>query len=110
MGAGGDCKIFVSMQHCTLIPFALLVGRFNLCRLSIVYAFTNCLKKPQAAMDVVGMSIHWLTFYLLMFYGFNNNSDRFFYFACICITVGTLHVQLLVSHIATENFFEDEER
>jgi sphingolipid 8-(E/Z)-desaturase len=107
---GEIAKIFVSMQHCTLIPFALLVGRFNLCRLSIVYTFTNCLKKPQAAMDVIGMSIHWLTFYLLMFYGFNNNSDRFFYFACICITVGTLHVQLLVSHIATENFFEDEER
>ena len=103
-------NLFVSMQHCTLIPFALLIGRFNLCRLSIIHTSINCFKKRQAMMDVVGMSIHWMLFSLLMFCTFDNNLDRFFYFACLCIIVGTLHVQLLVSHIATESFFKEEER
>ena len=89
---------FVSMQHCTLIPFALLIGRFNLCRLSIIHTSINCFKKRQAMMDVVGMSIHWMLFSLLMFCTFDNNLDRFFYFAAFRYNLLMYQILTRVGH------------
>jgi cytochrome b involved in lipid metabolism len=106
----GFARFMVSIQHWTLLPFALLVGRVNLCVISLVYSLRHARASKQARLDIVGLIIHWSWFLAFVAYGVQTTAGRIIFYCAFSCTVGVLHVQLLLSHLATENFDEHDEQ
>lgn len=98
-------RFLVPFQHYTLLPLCIIVGRFNLCLESIVWAAMH-----GAHMDLLGMALYW-TYYSFFVYmvpgGFYARLS--FVLASHCC-IGVLHIQLLISHLCTDVFTTEEER
>jgi fatty acid desaturase len=108
-------RMLISIQHFTFLPLCMLVGRFNLYAISIFFAIKDCLhpsthiiKRQRALADLVGMSLFW-AWHCALITQFDSTSERVLFVCASHFTVGILHVQLLLSHLATSTFTEDEE-
>jgi len=96
-------KCLVANQHRTLLPLAVLIGRFNFYIVNIVYAVKN-----QKIFDLIGMGVFWATYISLV--SLLPSSALAVCFVLISHwTVGILHVQLLINHLATDAFTAEEE-
>lgn len=108
-------RALISIQHFTFLPLCMLVGRFNLYAISIFYAIKDCMrpsthiiKRQRALADLVGMGLFW-AWHCALIMQFDSTSERVMFVCASHFTVGILHVQLLLSHLATSTFTEEEE-
>ena len=108
-------KVLVPVQHYTFMPVIIILGRLNFYVLNAAWAMQRMMTTSNkreavcAMMDVLGMAIYWAWFIWLIL-RFDSTLS-----ACIFIAVshwssGILHVQLLMSHLATNTFHIEEER
>mmetsp|Transcript_12183 Transcript_12183/g.27050 ORF Transcript_12183/g.27050 Transcript_12183/m.27050 type:complete len:503 (-) Transcript_12183:113-1621(-) len=101
-------RLLISVQHFTFLPLCVFIGRFNLHIISVVYALKR-LPSVASVMDLVGMAI-----YFAMEYAFvvqlPTTATRVVFALAANWVAGILHVQLMLSHLATETFTEEEER
>ena len=96
-------RLLVPVQHFTLLPLCMIVGRVNLYLISFGFSIKN-----GKWMDVLGMLLYWcwtIPLYLLL----HSQAERWLFFFISHVGVGVLHIQLLISHLAVEVFTEDEE-
>jgi len=91
-------------QHLTWLPLVMGVGRFNLIAISWSFAL-----KRHSYTDVLAMAIHLMLYAALLGYGLPNVRERLIFTLVHYIAIGTLHVQLLASHMMAEQFTEEEE-
>ena len=95
-------KWLVPIQHLTLIPISVLIGRFNLHIISMSYAL-----KEKKIHDVVGLVIYVAWFgsivRILPFH------ERLPFVLISYMTAGILHIQLSISHLATDAFTPEED-
>ena len=107
-------KILISIQHWTFLPLTTLIGRFNFYLISLVFAVKQLIRGPTALhryrsiMDLAGMTIYWCWFISLTSM-LSSTKLRILFVLASHWTVGILHVQLLLSHLATDTFTEAEE-
>lgn len=101
--------LLISIQHYTLIPICLIIGRINLCFISLIYVIEN-LKKTKIFIDLIGILIHWFWFGSLINYFIEENIDKILFYLLFSCFVGILHIQLLLNHIGKESFMEYEEK
>lgn len=100
----GITRILVSVQQYTLLPLCIIIGRVNLCLESIVWSIMH-----QAYMDLLGMALFW-AYYTAVLYQVPGGFYEALAFVVVShIAIGVLHVQLLISHLATDVFTRDEE-
>ncbi|GBG34675.1 Delta8-fatty-acid desaturase [Hondaea fermentalgiana] len=99
-------RVLVSVQHWTLLPLAMLVGRFNFYAINIVFAIRH-----RVYYDLAGMVLFWIYFTSLLSQLGSDVSLKIFFVLVSHWTVGVLHVQLLISHLGLESVSpEDEQR
>lgn len=98
-------KCLLCVQHWTLLPFAVIIGRFNFYIINIIYAIQH-----KIVFDLVGMGIFWLVYYQLMSFMSQDVWIQVCFTLVSHATVGILHVQLLVNHLATDAFTAEEEQ
>lgn len=92
------------LQHWSFIPINMFIARYNLYAISAIYAI-----KHGKWLDCVGMVLH-LTWFYSLYRSFNPESwNGLLFHMCAFGTVAILHVQLMVSHLATETFTTEEE-
>ena len=107
-------QFLISIQHWTFLPLSVLIGRFNFYVISFVFAFKQLIKGPtqlhriRSVLDLVGMMMYWYWFVALTSM-FEATHHRVFFVLASHWTVGILHVQLLLSHLATTTFTAAEE-
>jgi delta8-fatty-acid desaturase len=107
-------KFLVSIQHWTFLPLCMLIGRFNFYLISFVFALKQLVVGPtslhrwRSILDIAGMCMYWCWFVSLTCM-FSTTSQRWMFVLASHWTVGILHVQLLLSHLATETFTAEEE-
>jgi len=112
-----DCvtRFLVSVQHFTFLPIVVLVGRFNFYIISTIFAIKRLLLGPTVfnricgLADLVGMGLFWL-WHCTLVLTFESWPQRLAFVLTSHWVCGILHVQLLVSHLMTETFTEEEER
>jgi delta8-fatty-acid desaturase len=97
------CEILIPFQHITILPLCVIAGRFNYYAESFEYAISN-----KAWKDIVGMSIYWC-WYSALLCMLPSAYERMIFTLVSHCAVGILHVQLLVSHLCTENFTAEEQ-
>mmetsp|Transcript_107874 Transcript_107874/g.336459 ORF Transcript_107874/g.336459 Transcript_107874/m.336459 type:complete len:326 (-) Transcript_107874:14-991(-) len=108
-------RTLVSFQHYTFLPLAIVVGRFNFHLISMFWAAKLLLTAPcprtafTGIMDLFGMATYFLWFGLLAFQ-FESRWEQAAFVLTSYITVGILHLQLMLSHMATKTFTAEEER
>ena len=95
-------KWLVPFQHYTLIPISVIIGRFNLHIISLIYAI-----KSRKYYDIGGLLLYlaWfgsLTSYLPLY-------ERMPFVLVSYIVAGILHIQLTISHLATNSFTAEED-
>jgi len=95
-------KLLVPLQYYTLIPISVIIGRFNLHIISMFYALKN--KKFH---DVVGLLMYCAWFGTMM--NILPAQERIPFLFIAYITAGILHVQLTISHLATDAFTAEED-
>ena len=93
----------------------MLVGRFNLYVISILFAIKDCvhpqthaMKRWRALADLLGMCLFWV-WHCALVVQFDSTQERIIFVCASHFTVGILHVQLLLSHLATTTFTAEEE-
>ena len=108
-------RALIRIQHWTFLPLCVLVGRFNLYAISMVFAIKDCLhpqthimKRQRAFADILGMCLFWI-WHVALIIQFDSILQRVIFVCASHFTVGILHVQLLLSHLATTTFTEEEE-
>jgi len=96
--------LLVPVQHWTFVPINLLIARYNLYVISIGHAVKHlCLD------DLLGMALYW-SWYLGLIYSLPGGGyERLAFHLLSHWTVGILHIQLMVSHLATKTFTKEEE-
>lgn len=116
----------VPIQHYTLIPISVIIGRFNLHIISMIYAI-----KHKAYHDVIGLCLYMMWFGSIVnllpttetiqsdpssisstfnHYFFNKfYGERILFVLVAYIVAGILHVQLTISHLATDSFTAEED-
>ena len=95
--------MLVPIQHVTILPLSLLAGRFNLHLISAGYALRRGL-----LVDLAGLLLYAAWFGALVGYGLPPGERLWFVLGCY-VTIGVLHIQLTVSHLATACFHRHEE-
>eukprot|EP01012_Entosiphon_sulcatum_P040035 TRINITY_DN53666_c0_g1_i1.p1 TRINITY_DN53666_c0_g1~~TRINITY_DN53666_c0_g1_i1.p1 ORF type:complete len:977 (+),score=132.51 TRINITY_DN53666_c0_g1_i1:24-2933(+) len=96
-------KILISFQHISFPILCLGIGRVNFLLINLVHAIVE-----RIYLDVVAMAVYWCyNVYLLSV--LPDTTSRCVWFTVSAILAGILHVQLLLSHLATEVFHEHEE-
>jgi len=98
-------KLLVRVQHITFLPIVLAIGRYNFLAISWVYAV-----RARAWRDMLAMGAHLLWFGAFVALLLPTNSQRLQFVVLHYSLVGILHVQLLVSHLCTEQFTAAEEK
>ena len=108
-------RALIRVQHFTFLPLCMLVGRFNLYIISVVFALKGCLApstektaRRRAAADLAGMAMFWM-WHVFLVSCFSTTWERVGFVLASHWTVGILHVQLLLSHLATDTFTAEEE-
>jgi cytochrome b involved in lipid metabolism len=111
----GVVRFLISIQHWTFLPLCMLIGRFNFYLISWIYALklllspsSTTLDRCRSVLDLLGMSMYWLWFVSVTSM-FQATSHRAIFVLASHWTVGILHVQLLLSHLATTTFTAEEE-
>ena len=95
-------KWFVPFQHYTLIPISVIIGRFNLHIISLIYAL-----KAKKLYDVAGLALYFMWFGSIVSYLPIKERVPFVFVAYI--VAGILHIQLTISHLATDSFTAEED-
>mmetsp|Transcript_416 Transcript_416/g.499 ORF Transcript_416/g.499 Transcript_416/m.499 type:complete len:303 (-) Transcript_416:215-1123(-) len=92
----------VPFQHLTLIPLSVIIGRFNLHAISMIHALKN--KKFH---DVLGMFLYvaWFGSMVCTL----PNEERIPFVLVSYMMAGVLHIQLTISHLATDAFTAEED-
>jgi delta8-fatty-acid desaturase len=94
----------VPFQHLTFIPISVLIGRFNLHIISIIYAL-----KTGALEDLVGLALYFTWFGSVVQMLPPSGYERLLFVLIAYCTAGILHVQLTISHLATEALTPEED-
>lgn len=108
-------RALVYIQHWTFLPLCVLVGRFNFYLISTGWAIKRLFTAPTragvlaAGMDILGMAIFW-GWYCAVVGMLPEFYSRLLFVLVSHWTTGILHVQLLLSHLATSCFTPEEER
>ncbi|CAE7252745.1 sld1, partial [Symbiodinium pilosum] len=108
-------KTLVSVQHFTFLPVSVVIGRFNFYLISMLSALkravmaTSSRELSGGVLDVLGMLTFW-TWYVALVSRFDTGVERTLFVLASNWTVGILHIQLVLSHLATETFTAEEER
>eukprot|EP00931_Biecheleriopsis_adriatica_P004894 TRINITY_DN10648_c0_g1_i2.p1 TRINITY_DN10648_c0_g1~~TRINITY_DN10648_c0_g1_i2.p1 ORF type:complete len:859 (-),score=118.69 TRINITY_DN10648_c0_g1_i2:211-2715(-) len=108
-------RVLVPVQHFTFLPLAMLIGRFNFYAISIGWSLKRVVteltlrNRLGSLMDLAGMALYW-AWYITLVSQLDGNLARTAFVLTSHWTVGILHVQLILSHLATETFTEEEER
>lgn len=92
----------VPFQHLTMIPLSVIIGRFNLHAISIVYAL-----KERKFHDILGILLYFVWFGSIV--GILPYEERIPFVLISYMMAGVLHVQLTISHLATDAFTADED-
>jgi fatty acid desaturase len=95
-------KFIVPFQHYTLIPISVIIGRFNLHAISMIYAL-----KSKKYYDVAGLVLYLSWFGTLVSY--LPSKERLPFVLVSYIVAGILHIQLTISHLATDSFTAEED-
>ena len=109
-------RCLVSVQHLTFLPVSVVIGRFNFYLISFLSALKRLLtaRKGREALggfaDVTGMVLFWTWYVALVSLAFNTSLERLAFVLASNWTVGILHIQLVLSHLATETLTAAEER
>jgi delta8-fatty-acid desaturase len=107
-------RVLVSVQHYTFLPFSIIGGRLLFHSVSAVSAIKGALFAPNAglrfnyAMDALGLLMYGIWFSAVVNL-VPTLTLRMVFVALCYATVGILHVQLLLSHVATDSLTPDEE-
>jgi len=96
-------KWLVPVQHYTMIPISVVIGRFNLHLISLIYAL-----KGKHLHDVIGLGLYFVWFGGLTSF-FPTVMERVAFVLTAYIIAGILHVQLTISHLATNSFTAEED-
>lgn len=97
-------RTLVSIQHYTLLPLAMLVGRFNFYIINAIFAI-----KHRIYYDLIGMAFYWTYFSTLVMQLSGHRDLQTLLILSSHWTVGILHVQLLISHLALDTVTVEEE-
>jgi len=106
--------VLIPLQHLTFLPVCMVVGRVVFHIISLVFATKaavvghNASVRFGGAMDLAGMALYW-TWFGAVTMALPTTSERAAFVVASMLSVGILHVQLLLSHLATERFTADEE-
>lgn len=95
-------KWLVPFQHYTLIPISMIIGRFNLHIISLIYAI-----KTKKYYDVGGLILYFAWFGTIASLLPTNEIIPFVLISYI--VAGILHIQLTISHLATDSFTAEED-
>ncbi|MES1907726.1 MAG: hypothetical protein MHM6MM_000788 [Cercozoa sp. M6MM] len=96
-------RALVAIQKYTFLPLCVVIGRVNFYAVCLVDAI-----KYGAWMDIVGMAVYW-SWVSLYFRHLHSSSELAVFFAVSHVVAGILHVQLLLSHLATPQYTPEEE-
>jgi len=96
-------RALVRIQHVTWLPLSIVVGRFNFLALSVASAV-----KHYSAPDVFALALHF-SWYIALLSVLPGWQARLLFTLVHYSIVGILHVQLLVSHLMTNQFTPEEE-
>lgn len=108
-------RCLVSVQHFTFLPVSVVIGRFNFYLISFLSALKRLVTASRSRealggfADVTGMLLFW-TWYVALVSQFETSRERLCFVLASNWTVGILHIQLVLSHLATETFTAEEER
>mmetsp|Transcript_1808 Transcript_1808/g.4418 ORF Transcript_1808/g.4418 Transcript_1808/m.4418 type:complete len:899 (-) Transcript_1808:84-2780(-) len=108
-------RTLVSVQHFTFVPVSVVVGRFNFYLISMLSAIKRSMLATSwrdfysGVLDVFGMCLFW-TWYVALVELLDTGKERALFVLMSNWTVGILHIQLVLSHLATETFTAEEER
>jgi len=97
-------QLLTRVQHITIAPMAMLIGRYNFLLISWVFAFSR-----RKWLDVSFMAAHLCWFAIWLAVLLPSTRERLLFVAVHYACVGVLHVQLLLSHLCTQQFSADEE-
>ncbi|GFH49046.1 delta-8 fatty acid desaturase [Chaetoceros tenuissimus] len=95
-------KWLVPFQHYTMIPISMIIGRFNLHVISLIYAL-----KSKKIYDVAGLALYFAWFGGVV--SLLPTSERLPFVLVAYIVAGILHIQLTISHLATNSFTAEED-
>ena len=110
-------RVLVPLQHVTILPLSLIIGRFNLHAVALHWVLKNCIHRPFVLVaELTGLLLYaiWFGNLVLLLPPAPDESsllmsERFWFLMVSYITAGILHVQLTVSHLATDAFTAEEE-
>ncbi|CAK8991437.1 unnamed protein product [Durusdinium trenchii] len=106
-------RTLVSVQHYTFLPLSVVMGRFNFYIISMLAALKRLLTAKRfreaygGLMDVTGMVLFWI-WYATLVKQLDASWERVAFVLVSNWTVGILHIQLVLSHLATETFTAEE--
>eukprot|EP00913_Durusdinium_trenchii_P020542 g19295.t1 len=106
-------RTLVSVQHYTFLPLSVVIGRFNFYIISMLAALKRLLTAKRfreaygGLMDVTGMVLFWI-WYATLVKQLDASWERVAFVLVSNWTVGILHIQLVLSHLATETFTAEE--
>jgi fatty acid desaturase/predicted heme/steroid binding protein len=95
-------KLLVPFQHLTMIPLSMIIGRFNLHAISMFWAI-----KHKKLHDVAGLSLYFAWFGSVV--ALLPANEQLAFVLTAYITAGILHIQLTISHLATDCFTAEED-
>ena len=98
-------KALQRLQHLTFLPIVMVIGRVNFIGISWAYALGK--RHPK---DAVAMGLHLGWYALLLTAFFATARERLLFTLVHYTAVGTLHVQLLLSHLSTTQLTPEEDR
>jgi len=101
----GGVKLLTRVQHITFLPLIFLISRFNFIGISWAFAI-----KGRHGHDLLAMSAHWLWYAALMAFAFSSTRERFIFWLVHYCAVAVMHIQLLLSHLSTQQLTPPEER
>lgn len=110
-------RVLVPFQHLTILPLSLVVGRFNLHIVALFWVLKKCIDRPFILVaELLGLLLYtiWFGNVVLLLPATPEGcsflfGERFLFLMVAYITAGVLHVQLTVSHLATDAFTAEEE-
>ena len=97
-------RLLVRIQHLTILPIVIVVGRYNFLAISWAYALKN-----RRWTDLLGMALHACWFGAFLYALFPSNWERLQFVLIHYSFGGILHVQLLLSHLGMAQYTAEEE-
>ena len=126
-------RLLVPIQHFTMIPLSMIIGRFNLHAISICWILKHLRHRPRILVaELLGFALYFTWFgYVVSLLpvvdtpppataaavddadawslGTLLASERFWFLMVSYVTAGILHIQLTISHLALDAFTAAEE-